>query len=197
MPIRVGGAVGIGLLALLVLAPPAHAAPRRLAPVPGRSEVTFTASHPLGSFTGRTQEITGEFHADPADLRAGVTGFLSITSTGLTTGNEGRDRDMRKALSTERFPEVRFTIDRLEASFPSTTDRADVLLTITGVMLIRGVERPVVFPGRVRLRDDKLWVRGETEIRMSDFGIGRLTYLFLEVKDAVLVSFDVTLAGAP
>jgi polyisoprenoid-binding protein YceI len=196
-PIRAISAAGIGLLALLVLAPPAHAEPRTWAPVPGKSEVAFTASFPLGNFTGRTQEVTGDFRADPADLRTGVTGFLRVAPGRLTTGDEGRDRDMRKALATERYPEIRFTIERLEPSFPSTTDRADVLLTVSGVMLIRGVERRMAFPARVRRRDDKLWVRGEAEIRMSDYGIRPPTRFFLEVKDAVLVSFDVTLAAAP
>jgi polyisoprenoid-binding protein YceI len=197
MPNRTTRAAATLLLALLVLAPPARAEVRTWTTVPGKSEVAFTAAFPLGNFTGRTQEVTGEFRADPTDLRTGVTGSLSIASVRLTTGDEGRDRDMRKTLATERYPEIRFTIERLEASFPSTTDRADVLLTIGGLMLIRGVERPMVFPGRVRVRDDKLWVRGEAELKMTDFGIRPPTRLFLEVRDTVLVSFDVVLAATP
>jgi polyisoprenoid-binding protein YceI len=194
---RTAGTTGIALLSLLIWAAPGRAEPRRWTPVPGKCEVAFTASFPLGSFTGRTQGISGEFRADPADLRTGVTGFLRIASATLTTGEEGRDRDMRKALATERYPEIRFTIERLEASFPSTTDRVDVLLTISGLMLIRGVERPMRFPGRVRVRDDKLWVRGEAELKMSDFRIRPPTHLFLQVKDSVLSGFDVTLAATP
>jgi len=166
-------------------------------PVPGKSEVAFTASFPLGNFTGRTQDVTGEFRADPGDLRSGVTGGLRIAAAKLGTGDEARDRALRKTLATERYPEIRFTIERIEASFPSMTDRADVLLTISGRLLIRGVDRPTIFPGRARVRDDKLWVRGETELRMSDFGIRPPTRLFLGVKDSVLAGFDVTLATAP
>jgi polyisoprenoid-binding protein YceI len=189
-------AAGLGLLALLALAAPAAAAPRRFAPVAG-SEVAFTASFPLGDFTGRTQEVSGEFRADPADLRLPVTGSLRVSAAGLRTGQDSRDRDMLKALGVERYPEILFTLDRLDSSFVSLTDRADVLLTISGRMLIRGVERPVQFPGRARLRDDRLWVRGEGEVRMSEFGIARPRHAFLEVKDTVLVRFDVTLAPEP
>ena len=194
---RTTRAAGIGLLALLVLTAPARAEPRRWMPVPGKSEVAFTASFPLGNFTGRTQDVTGEFRADPGDLRSGVTGGLRIAAAKLGTGDEARDRALRKTLATERYPEIRFTIERIEASFPSMTDRADVLLTISGRLLIRGVDRPTIFPGRARVRDDKLWVRGETELRMSDFGIRPPTRLFLGVKDSVLAGFDVTLATAP
>ena len=101
---------------------------------------------------------------------------------------------MYRLLAVDRHPEIQFTIERIEASFPSTTDRADVLLTITGLMSIRGVERAMAFPGRARLRDDKLWVRGEGPLRMSHFGMKAPSRFFLDVKDTLLVSFDVTLA---
>ena len=80
------------------------------------------------------------------------------------------------------------------ASFPSLTERADVLLTISGVMAIRGVERAMSFAGRARLRDDKLWVRGESQLQMSQFGMKPPSRFFMRVGDSLLVSFDVTLA---
>jgi polyisoprenoid-binding protein YceI len=186
-------AAAIGLLALLPGASPAGADLRRFTPVAAKSEVSFTASFPLGDFTGRTQDIAGEFRADPADLRSGVTGMLRIKAYGIRTGDEGRDREMYRLLAVDRHPEIQFTIERIEASFPSTTDRADVLLTITGLMAIRGVERAMAFPGRARLRDDKLWVRGEGQLRMSHFGIKPPSRFFFDVKDTLLVSFDVIL----
>ena len=132
-------AAAIGLLALLPGASPARADLRRFTPVAAKSEVSFTASFPLGDFTGRTQDIAGEFRADPADLRSGVTGMLRIKAYGIRTGDEGRDREMYRLLAVDRHPEIQFTIERIEASFPSTTDRSDVLLTD---------HRPDVDPGR-------------------------------------------------
>jgi hypothetical protein len=52
----------------------------------------------------------------------------------------------------------------------------------------------MTFPARVRLRDEKLWVRGEGELKMTDFGMMPPKRLFLEVGDRVRVAFDVTLA---
>lgn len=185
---------GIGLLALLPGASPAGADLRRFTPVAAKSEVSFTASFPLGDFTGRTQDIAGEFRADPADLRSGVTGMLRIRAYAIRTGDDGRDREMYRLLAVDRHPEIRFTIERIDASFPSTTDRTDVLLTIAGLMSIRGMERQMAFPGRARLRDDKLWVRGEGQLRMSQFGMTPPSRFFMDVKDTLLVNFDVTLA---
>ena len=71
----------------------------------------------------------------------------------------------------------------------------DVLVTIAGRMQIRGQERPMVVPSRVRFKDDKLvWVRGEAQLRMSDFGIDPPARMLVKVGDALLVSFDVLLA---
>jgi len=198
-PTGVVRAVTAAIALVLAVGPasPARGDPHRWSPVPGKSEVSFVAAFPLGNFTGRTQDVTGEFRADPADLRQGVTGHLVVAARGLRTGDDGRDRDMYKALAAQAQPDIRFTIERVEASFPSVTERADVLLSITGVMLIRGVERSMVFPARVRLRDDKLWVRGEAEVKMTDFGIKPPSHLMMDVKNQVLVSFDVLLTPEP
>lgn len=167
--------------------------PRRWVTVAGKSEVSFTASFPLGNFTGRTEGVGGVFRADPQNLRQVVSGSLQVNPATLKTGDNGRDRDMWKLLAVERYAEIRFTVERVEPSFPSVADRSDVLVTITGRMLIRGVERPLVFPGRVRRRNNGLWVRGETQIKMSEFGISPPSRFFFQVADTVLVGFDVQL----
>lgn len=187
-------AMALGWLAICTAAAEVRADARRYIPVPAKSEVYFSATFPMGNFSGRTSDIEGEFLADPNDLRAGITGALRVKAYSMRTGDSGRDRDMYRALAVDRFPEIRFTIERVEASFGSVADRTDVLLTIVGLMSIRGEERAMTFPGRVRLRDGRLWVRGEAELRMSQFGIKPPSRFFVSVKDVVLVSFDVTLA---
>lgn len=174
----------------------AHAEPRRWSTVGGQSSVSFDGSFALGDFSGRADDVVGEFTADPADLRGGVSGALRVNPAALRTGVAGRDRDMWRTLAVSRHPEIRFTVDRVEASFPSVTERSDVVLTISGVMAIHGMERPMQFPGRVRLRDGRLWVRGEGQLRMSDFGIEPPRRFFLKVSDRVLVRFDIVLAAS-
>jgi polyisoprenoid-binding protein YceI len=185
----------IAWLATLAPAPRADADMVKYTPVPEKSEVYFSATYPMGNFGGRTSDIDGEFSANPFDLRAGVTGVLRIKVSSLRTGDRGRDRDMYRMLSVDRYPEIRFTIDRIEATFPSIADRTDVLLTINGIMSIRGTDRPMTFPGRARVRDGRLWVRGETELKMSHFGIKPPTRFFVSVKDTLMVNFDITLAA--
>lgn len=184
----------LGLVLVAMAAPPAPAEPRRWTPVPGKSEVTFDVRFPMGDFSGRSEQVGGEIEADPADLRTAVTGRVLVQAATLRTGLDGRDRDMWKALEVERHPEIRFAVASVEPSFPSVTDHSDVLLTIKGAMLIHGVERPMTVLGRVRVRDGRLWVRGESRIRMTDFGIAPPKRLFLAVTDDVALRFDLTLA---
>ena len=189
--------IALGVLAATVVAAThAGADAKRWTTVAGRSQVSFEASFPLGDFAGRAEDVVGEFWGDPTDLRQGVRGALRVKATAFRTGVEGRDRDTWRALSAARYPEIRFTVQRVEPSFPSVTDRSDVLLTVGGLMQLHGVERSMVFPGRVRLQDDRLWVRGETRLQLGDFGIEPPRRFFLRVSDSVLVSFDLLLAIA-
>jgi len=180
----------------MLLALPAAAESRRWLPNPTKSAGAFEATHRLGDFGGRGEGVTGEFQADVTDLRAGITGVARLRITALRTGDESRDRDMRKLLDAERFPEIRFTIGGVDPSFNSVTAAADTLLTVKGGLALRGVERPVTFLARVRLREDRIWVRGESRVRLTEFGIQPPSRLFFKVDDLVTISFDLTLEPA-
>jgi len=172
----------------------ARGEPTRWAPVAGKSQVAFDAKFSLGDFSGNCERLAGGFSLDPADLRQPISGLLTIEVAGLATGVSGRDRDMRKALDAEHYPTMRFTVEAVEASFPSVTDKADVLLTIRGQLLIRDVERPLTLLGRARLRDGTVWVRGDGTLKMSEFGIPPPKRMFMSVADQLIVRFDLTLS---
>ncbi len=180
-------------LVLALITPSAEAQSRRWVPVPGKSVVAFEATHRLGDFRGSSDTVTGEFEADPAEIRAGFTGTLRVPVAALRTGDAGRDRDMRKLLRADTHKVIRYTIGGSDASFHALTATADVLLTIKGALEVRGVERPLVFLARARLVGDRIWVRGESRLRLTDFGIEPPRRLLFRVGNEVAVSFDVTL----
>lgn len=186
-------------LACLVLAwlglAPAFAETARWVPVTGQSLVSFDASFPPGDFSGFGRDVGGEFEADASDLGQGVTGRLTVQVSTISTGSDGRDKDMLKLLVADRFPTMYFVIQTVDApSFPlGVAEHTDTLLTIQGRLAIAGVERVKRFSGRVRLKQGRLWVRGETRFKMSDFGIKPPQYLLFRVKDELGVGFDVLL----
>jgi len=181
------------VLCLLALGT-AHADSRAWSPVPAKSSVSFDVRHRFGDFSGRSESVTAEVTADTADLRQPATATVTVPATSFKTGRAGRDRDVQDALDARHHGELRFVLQSADASFPSVSDKADVLLTLKGTLTVRGVERPVTFLGRVRLRDERLWVRGETTIKMTEFGIPPLRDWFFKATDEVGLRFDLTLA---
>jgi polyisoprenoid-binding protein YceI len=180
-------------------ASPAEAEMANWVAVPGQSLVSFDAGFPPGDFSGFGRDVSGDFEADASDLGQGVTGRLTVRVDTISTGSEGRDKDMHKALSSDRYPTIYFVIQNVEApSFPlGVAEHTDTLLTIQGRLSIAGVERVKRFSGRVRVKDGRLWVRGESRFKMSDFGIKPPQYLLFRVKDEVGVGFDVLLERKP
>ena len=195
-------ALMLGLTSSLLLgSEPASAQSKTWKPLAGKSEVMFAVKFRMGDFSGRSEAVSGELKFDPADLRQPVAGSLTVEASTLRTGVDGRDRDLRKTMETDRFPQIRFQVESAEASFPNITDKADVLLTIHGQMFIRDVQRPMTFLGRVRSREGGrngtgLWVRGDAFLKMTDFGITPPRRLFMAVEDQVVVTFDLTLVPA-
>lgn len=183
-------------LTLALLAAPADAQSHRWVPVSGKSLVAFEATHRLGDFRGSAETVTGEFEADPTEIRTGFTGTLRVPVAALRTGDAGRDRDLQKLLQANTHKLIRYTIGGSDASFTAITATADVLLTIKGALEVRGVERPLVFLARARLVGDRIWVRGESRLRLTDFGIEPPRRLLFRVGNEVAVSFDVTLRNA-
>jgi polyisoprenoid-binding protein YceI len=171
------------------------AEPARWMPVRGQSLVSFDAAFPPADFSGYGRDLSGDFEADASDLSQGISGNLSVQVTGISTGNEGRDKEMWKTMSADRFPTMLFVIQTVEAPAfpPGVAEHTDTLLTIQGRLSIAGVERVKRFSGRVRMKQGRLWVRGESRFKMSDFGIKPPQYLLLSVKDEVGVGFDLLL----
>lgn len=194
MPIRSVAA----LLALAVLAalPPGtvRAEAERWTVDSGTSRVGFDAFHAWGNFSGASESPSGEIELDVTDLKKPVTGGLTVLAASFRTGKASRDKDLRRNLESERHPQINYRIDKVESSFASVAENSDVLLTIHGVLTMRGTGRPVTFMGRVRLKDGGLWARGESRLRPADFGVAPLRSWLVAMKEYVLVTFDLRLS---
>ena len=194
MPGRLASALITAVLFGLSLSGSAIAETERWVIESGKSRVGFDAFHMLGNFSGASETPGGEVELDIEDLKKPIKGALTVPVASLRTGKSGRDKDLRRALDGERHPEIQYRIDKVESSFASLTDNTDVLLTLHGILSMRGTERPVSFMGRVRLRQGTLWVRGENRIRPADFGVPPLRSWLISTKASVLATFDLVLS---
>jgi hypothetical protein len=91
---------------------------------------------------------------------------IAIPAATLTSPKDGLDKNMHKALKVKEHAEITFRLERLasSAAFPGA-------LTATGVLQIAGVEREVTFDLTTARDGDRLVVKGEVDLLMTDFDI--------------------------
>lgn len=182
---------------MLALAAPASGEMQRFTVESEKSRAGFDAFHSLANFSVTSESPAGEIEADVADLKQPIKGQVIVLATTLHSGDKKRDRAIHRSLDPEHYPEIRYRIDKMESSFTTLAENNDVLLTIRGVLTMKGLDRPVDFSGRVRLRPGgALWVRGESWIRPRDWEVPLIRIWLISIRESVLATFDLILNKA-
>lgn len=116
---------------------------------------------------------------------------LTVPVADLTSGEKGLDKNMRKAMKAEKFPEVVYDLGAAGVAASSGALTAST----TGQLTIAGEKREIAMRLAVVPAGDAVAVRGAYELKMSDFGIEppKLMMGAIKVKDAVTVRFDLTI----
>lgn len=156
-----------------------------------KGEVVFVADARLHDFEGRATVVSGRVRARGIDE---AVGCVMIEAKALDTGIGLRNRFMwEDHLEVAKFPEIRFILTGL-ADRRAESDHS--LMTLEGELTLHGVSRELRIPATVRPADRGLVIEGTAPLRMSDYGIERPAFLFITVKDDVLVRFRVLMGEA-
>ncbi len=139
-----------------------------------------------GSFEAKTDSLSGELRADPAQA-AKLAGELSVDLRTLDTGISLRNTHMR-----EHYLEVGRGEGFERAVLGDIVLGADVATasgstTFTATLLVHGVKRPVAGTARVSRAADEVRVDAAFPVRLAEFGIPDPRYLGVGVKDQVQV----------
>jgi polyisoprenoid-binding protein YceI len=119
------------------------------------------------------QAVRGEVIAPDTVTWRGVRGEVVVKAEQLITGQDQRDQYMREAvLETQRYPEIRFTID----SLAGVTRQADTLsASAIGVLSLHGADRPVAAVVRFWPEGGALRVTGRIRMpalsMVQDYGL--------------------------
>ena len=187
------------LLAVLLFARPATAAPDDVWAIdPRTSTLAFTASQ-VGAFVnGRFPAWTGEIILDPAALSAARID-IRIQTQSATTSSRDIDSLLKGAnfLDVQRFPEARFIANSVVRA---GGDRYEA----RGKLTIRDVTRDAVLPFTLTLTDDpsrpgtlRAAARGRLLIKRLDYGVGQGEWSATgQVADDVTIDVSV-LASRP
>lgn len=201
---RVIGCVPI-LVALAFAAPIALAAGSGLAVQPGR-QLWLTGSSTIHAYSITATKLDVTFtvaaagwHAGPGAGEAieklirerGVSTLgVVVGVAGMHSGKDGLDKNMRKALLAEKYPQIRFTMtsyDVAEGTSPGTLS-----IDARGKLSVAGVEREVRVPVTAKRDGDAVRLTADVPLLMTQFGIKPPTMMMGTVRtaDQIVVHID-------
>ena len=190
------GIVAIGLMTIPTLGAADQGAPLTLS----AARVTIAGTSNIHPFTASTTDVRlSRLVLAPADgnrLQAAVKpgaveAFeIVIKSASLSSPKEGLDKNMHKALKTAQFPEITFTLGRIEAGAAPNTLKA------LGTLKIAGVEKQVALDLKTAVNASTVTVLGELVLLMTDYGIKPPTAMLgmLKTDPKITVTFETVLA---
>ena len=132
---------------------------------PHGSEVLFRArAFGFVPVTGLFETFSGELSIDAAGAAAGR---LVVQAASVNTGLARRDENLRgqSYFDSERYPEITFTLERLE---PSGSDH----LNLTGTLQIQQHSLPLTFPVHAIAHGDHLHLEGRVFVDHGAAGLG-------------------------
>lgn len=120
---------------------------------------------------------------------------LTIPVTSLKSGKGGLDKNAYKAMHADQHPTITFLMKTYDA-----VPKGDAFAaTITGVLTVNGVEKPITAEATMTADAKGLMKAvGTSTFRMTDFGIKPVTALMGTIRtgDALTIKFDLSGAAA-
>ncbi len=208
------------LLSLVALS--AQAAPRTFSAVPGanrNSGVSFSLDYTGGVHQGTVAAVSGTAVMQPeASFQIASARFV-VAIQDLSTANVKRDCHMREALGLDystsifptqhvcgatntlpttgpnaiAFPNAIFTLDSIENVAATEGVQS---FTANGTFEIHGVKQSVKVPMVLTLAQNgskQLTITGDFSIKLADYGITVMPFLFITVADTAQVKLNLTM----
>ena len=193
--VALGCALALGLFITPALAE--QGAPLKLS----AARVTIAGTSNIHPFTASTTDVRmSRLVLAPADgdllqsaVKPGALDAFEIVvkAASLTSPKDGLDKNMHKALKTAEFPDITFTLARIDAGTAPNT------LNAIGVLKIAGVEKPCAFELKTAVNASAITVIGEVPLLMTDYGIAppKAMLGMLKTDPKITVTFEVVLAS--
>jgi len=114
---------------------------------------------------------------------------IVVKAATLTSPKEGLDKNMWKALKTDKHPDIVFKLARLEGKTGA--------VRAIGTLAIAGVEKEVAFDLKAAANVSTITVIGDVPLLMTDYGIKPPTAMLgmLKTDPKITVKFEVVLAA--
>jgi polyisoprenoid-binding protein YceI len=165
--------------------------------VPAESEARFIINEVLNgedtTVVGTTNQVSGTFTVDYADLSSVSFGTISIDAGTLATDRDRRNTAIRDfILQTGQYPAITFTPTSVEGLPASAEIGTTYPITITGDLTIKDSTHSVTFDGEVTpVRVDRVDGSVRATIQRGDYGLTIPNVPFVaSVEEQVALEFD-------
>jgi hypothetical protein len=135
--------------------------------------------------------VAGAIPAVLAGQKAVLAADVKIPAEKLDCGNSTMNEHMRTALKTDENPTILFRL----GTYDIATGSDGATGTLRGTLSLGGTQKPVTIIAKGKSEGELLHVIGETDIRMSEYGLTPPSLMFgrIKVGDKVSVHFDLYL----
>ncbi len=138
---------------------------------------------------GTFQLKQGEVNFDPAN--GNLSGELVVDTDSGDSGSAARDKRMKKeVLETDKFPEVRLSVKKLEGSITAESPSS---VRLSGQLKIHGASHEVSIPLQVTLRGGEFSGKGKFVVPYVEWGMKDPSNFLFKVNKTVEI--DVETAG--
>ena len=144
------------------------------------SEITYSMDHPAHDWSGTSRRVSGNILVENGQV---LRGRASAPVVSFDSGNRSRDSNMVSDAEAYIYPNVIFQAG-------AVTPQGDGLATVEGTLTFHGVSREVTVPVRVSMTAERVQLRGEFEVTLSEFEIARPSFMMVKTKDWIGLSFD-------
>jgi len=165
--------------------------------VPGASSCTVAGTSTLHDWEMKTTLISGSMEAD-ADFPESALATpgaakpvvrIRVPLRTLKSDKAAMDNKMQDHMEVTKNPNVEYRVLELKPKSPTGTKGA-IQFDAVGTLSIYGKTLTNTMPVSIEKKDGKLTVAGSTPIKMSDYGIPKLTAFGLTVGDDLSITFN-------
>ena len=163
---------------------------------PSNTSLGFEVDTTWHTVHGVVHEVQGRAWLEaPADYRS-IRVEVRMPVKSFDTDNTSRDEEMRESMQSDQFPEVSFTLDRIETICNPQEMREEVPCQFHtgGSLKIRDVEKPAAIEAFIQRQGSGGYVvEGDSVVNWLSFGVEDPSILIARVDKEVHIHFRVVL----
>ena len=151
--------------------------------------LSFDGHSTVGDFVGTTTAVTGKSTGGTLTM---VHGWVEAPVDSLRTNNDHRDRDMRSAMESDKYPVIRFDLAQVSDVAPAQGDSLQA--TLHGTLVIHGVTKEVALPATLVFSGDSVRVTSSFPLNLNDYQVKHLSRMLGMLKMHPDIQVHVNLA---